>query len=694
MSEKVEQIRPGRLSRKTSAYRYDASTESGRQDTKAQVAMNHNLSAKISNPLASIPRELLLGQVTRFSEWHGLCECIPLMRKGALIAQDPTGFEDIRGPEALDAEEIDTLRREITHKWKVPWLLYLTIVTCSIGAAVQGWDQEGSNGANLSFPAQFGIGGDSDHDILLVGLINSAPYIGSSLIGCWLSDPLNNFFGRRGTIFISAVFCLLTPLGGAITQNWQQFLISRIILGVGMGIKASTVPIFAAENSPASIRGALVMSWQLWTAFGIFLGCSANLAVSKVGRISWRLQVGSAFIPAIPLVLLILLCPESPRWYIKKGRYQDAMKSLLRLRNHPVQAARDLYSIYAQVKIEADAMGDSTYAKRLVQLFTIPRVRRATLASFVVMIGQQMCGINIIAFYSSTVFKEAGTSDFNALLASWGFGLPAIWTIDTFGRRSLLLFTFPNMAWSLLAAGLCTLIPKTSNVHVGLVALFVYLFAVFYSPGEGPVPFTYSAEVFPLSHREVGMSWAVATCLFWAAVLSITFPKILAAMGVLGAFCLYAGFNIAAFIMIFLWMPETKQHTLEELDYVFAVPTSVFIKYNTTKALPWWFKRYILWRPGVSLEPLYHFDEPDDITSRPPSIVMENLLAPVSDTGATVDTEESDRMPESQSSATATGADAVTIFSQAEREAIALRRYSWNGSNAHKHPAAEDAYPM
>ena len=84
-------------------------------------------------------------------------------------------------------------------------------------------------------------------------------------------------------------------------------------------------------------------------------------------------------------------------------------------------------------------------------------------------------------------------------------------TIDTFGRRSLLLFTFPNMAWTLLAAGLCYIIPKSSSAHLGLVAMFVYLFAAFYSPGEGPVPFTYSAEVFPLSHREVGMGWAVAT---------------------------------------------------------------------------------------------------------------------------------------------------------------------------------------
>ncbi|KAI0900253.1 hypothetical protein F4806DRAFT_491144 [Annulohypoxylon nitens] len=657
--------------RKSSVYRYDCSTEKGRRNTKTRVNLNNNPSAKITNPLAGISRECLLDQVTKFSESHGLKKYVSLMRKGALVAQNPTAFEDIQGSEALDEDETSALRNEAEFKWKVPWLLYLTIITCSIGAAVQGWDQEGSNGANLTFPAQFGIGGDTDHDVLLVGLINSAPYIGSALIGCWLSDPLNCHFGRRGTIFISAIFCLLTPIGGALTQNWQQLLITRVLLGVGMGIKASTVPIFAAENSPAAIRGALVMSWQLWTAFGIFLGCSANLAVGRVGKIAWR------------------------RMYVKKGRYQDAMESLLRLRNHPIQAARDLYAIHAQVEIEDEAIGDSTYVKRLVQLFTIPRVRRATLASFVVMIGQQMCGINLIAFYSSTIFKEAGTSDFNALLASWGFGLvnfifawPAIWTIDTFGRRSLLLFTFPNMAWSLLAAGLCTLIPKSAGAHVGLVALFVYIFAVFYSPGEGPVPYTYSAEVFPLSHREVGMSWAVATCLFWAAVLSITFPKILAATGVLGAFCLYAGFNVTAFVMIFLWMPETKQRTLEELDYVFAVPTSVFIKYNFTQVIPWWFRRYILWRGDAVLKPLYHFD--DDATSGPPSIVMEDYPTEVSDTGATVDSKEYVTTPEAQASAVATGADAITVFSQAEREAAAVRRYSWHGNGAHKHPASEE----
>jgi MFS family permease len=149
-----------------------------------------------------------------------------------------------------------------------------------------------------------------------------------------------------------------------------------------------------------------------------------------------------------------------------------------------------------------------------------------------------MCGINVIAFYSSSVFVRAGASRITALWASFGFGLinfifafPAIWTIDTFGRRALLLFTFPNMAWSILAVGLFSLIPSSNHTHLVLMAIFIYVYAAFYSPGEGPVPFTYSAEVFPLSHREVGMGWAVATNLFWAAVVGIALPWMLNAMG-------------------------------------------------------------------------------------------------------------------------------------------------------------------
>lgn len=135
------------------------------------------------------------------------------------------------------------------------------------------------------------------------------------------------------------------------------------------------------------------MTWQLWTAFGIFLGTVANLAVKDTGKISWRLQFGSALIPALPLLLGVFFCPESPRWLIKKGKYAQAFHSLRRLRNNEIQAARDLYYIHAQLRAENSLMGMKTnYVTRFTQLFTVPRLRRATVASGVVMIAQQMCG--------------------------------------------------------------------------------------------------------------------------------------------------------------------------------------------------------------------------------------------------------------------------------------------------------------
>jgi hypothetical protein len=98
------------------------------------------------------------------------------------VAQNPDGYESIAGPEALTEEEKLALKNEVLYKWRVPRLLYTTIITCSIGAAVQGWDQEGSNGANLSFPQQFGIGGDGEYDTYILGLVNAAPYIGSAYV--------------------------------------------------------------------------------------------------------------------------------------------------------------------------------------------------------------------------------------------------------------------------------------------------------------------------------------------------------------------------------------------------------------------------------------------------------------------------------------------------------------------------------
>jgi hypothetical protein len=144
------------------------------------VDLTANLEAKIKNPLDGIPKHELMTQVEDFADEKCLAEYTALLKKGALIAQDPENYETLPGDDQLTPEECDALDAEAHHKWKVPRMLYMTIFTCSIGAAVQGWDQEGSNGANLSFPQALGLDLDSPYGIYVLGFINSGPYIGSS----------------------------------------------------------------------------------------------------------------------------------------------------------------------------------------------------------------------------------------------------------------------------------------------------------------------------------------------------------------------------------------------------------------------------------------------------------------------------------------------------------------------------------
>ncbi len=146
----------------------------------------------------------------------------------------------------------------------------------------------------------------------------------------------------------------------------------------------------------------------------------------------------------------------------------------------------------------------------------------------------------------------------------------------------------------LLAAGLC-LLNDTSNsaAKIGPVVLFVYLFTICYSLGEGPVAFQYSAEVFPTVQREQGMAWAVCINNTFAGVLGLTFPRMKTVMTGTGAFGFYAGLNLIAWFMIFCFVRETKQLTLEEIDQVFSVPTKDFISHELTVWLPYFIKRHI-----------------------------------------------------------------------------------------------------
>jgi hypothetical protein len=325
------------------------------------------------------------------------------------------------------------------------------------------------------------------------------------------------------------------------------------------------------------------------------LGFSANLALANIKQLAWRLQMASAFLPAIPLMAVIFCCPESPRFLMKKGLYMKAFKSMVDLRGSQIQAAKEMIYLDAQIqaaeaKLFSTHIGDdedfdddnihnrpttsqsqtatsitsrddvtsthsrdtdvhdeyeddeasiewsppslpqriqqqfrsfirlirsqeddtedpttfqaqfklTSYWSRITQLMTVPRTRRACLAAFVVMISQQLCAINILAFYSTTLFRDSDnrsrtaqeaaenptTNSLAPLWYSWGFGLtnflfafPAYYLIDRKGRRYLLLATFPLMALMLLASAFSYKIPA-GQAHIGVIYFFFILFTV------------------------------------------------------------------------------------------------------------------------------------------------------------------------------------------------------------------------
>ena len=233
-----------------------------------------NANAKLANPLAGYSHAELKNMGATFVKNYqiGDEEDIRAFELGACLAQDPTKYNTVQG---LRTEEVEVLRNEFASRWSQPKLLYLVIILCSTCAAVQGMDETVVNGAQIFYAPQFGISGKSSRSTWLTGLCNSAPYLCCAFIGCWLTVPFNNLFGRRGTIFITCCFSALACFWQGFTNTWWRkilrmvdficlntdcfpdLFIARFALGFGIGPKSATVPIYAAECTPPGIRGAL-----------------------------------------------------------------------------------------------------------------------------------------------------------------------------------------------------------------------------------------------------------------------------------------------------------------------------------------------------------------------------------------------------------------------------------------------------
>ncbi|KAJ4862128.1 sugar transporter domain-containing protein [Trichoderma breve] len=583
-----------------------ASARNESQYSAATRGRRPNGNAIIENPLVHLTDEELQRDVRSFVDNHLPSVKYENLLRAARVAKDIRIYDEL----TRDEKRALVRERDVPFSEKGMWIVILTV---SIAALLQGFVQSSFNGASL-YKEEWGLHEHikpSSSDNWKFGATNAVPFFVAALVGCPLSLPINYWFGRRGGICVAAFLILAGSIGAAFAKTWYQLFGIRIINGIGMGIKAVSTPILAGETAVGFWRGSAILAWQLWVAFGIMLGFAFNLIFTRAQSNETTLALINAS-PTVPSLVLFIIamffCPESPRFHLIKGPNYDVQKAytcMRRIRNTELQALRDIYLVYKS--LEQQAMG-LDFLRQFTQLFQQRRLYNALISTSTVNLAQQLCGINVLAFYSGTLFAGASSKDEQhskiiPMAYSLGFGainflcgLPAVRSIDTLGRRKWLLGTLPFTALFMLAAALsCTI--STESIRIGVAAFFLYVFAAVYSPGLGPIPFTLASESFPLSHREAGASWAIAINLGFAGILSIVYPSVNAGLKAIGALGLFSGLNIVALVMVFLLVEETKRRTLEELDHIFAVSKRKFMRFQVFEYLPWLIQRYILVSP-------------------------------------------------------------------------------------------------
>jgi sugar porter (SP) family MFS transporter len=502
-----------------------------------------------------------------------------LLLRGAFLAND--GGEVLEEHRHLyTEEEIEALDYEKKHSIRSQsWYMYLIAVTASLAAVNFGHDESAVGGAQLQYLALFNVTNAN-----IQGLLNASPYLAAGTLGTGSAIVLDRWVGRRWIIFISCIFGVGGSLWQAFAQSMGSLLAARLFLGVGMGLNSSAVPMLIAESSPAKSRGAFLMLWQTFVAFGVMLGSIFNRAFVNIpGSTSWRLMIGASFVAPLFVAALILFVPESPRFLISRHKDEEALVALEKLRNGQLKGSRDFYILYNSLK-QSGKIEKIPLFDQIKLFFTERRVRFAFLVSAFNVTLQQYCGVNILVGYTTTILVNSGVDSVTAIAGSIGIGggcfLATFFSsqcIDRFGRRRMLIATFPLLAFCMFWLGLSlTITDKNARLGSGLTSM--YLFVIFFGLGIGPVSWTYNAEVYPLNVRVFGVALGMSINWILDFVLSMTWPKMAESMTPSGGLYFYGACNIYAFFFTYFFVPETKELTLEQLDVVFSQSPLHFAK--------------------------------------------------------------------------------------------------------------------
>ena len=448
--------------------------------------------------------------------------------------------------------------------------IWLISVVAAMGGLLFGWDWVVIGGAKPFFQRYFDLTSEAQ-----IGWANSCALIGC-LVGALAAGALSDKLGRKRLLLFAALMFAVTSIGNALANNFQVFVMWRILGGVAIGLASSLSPMYISEVAPAQMRGKLVSINQLTIVVGVLAAQLLNwylvrnlpqgatdefIKNSWFGQQGWRWMFGLTAAPSVLFFLGMMFVPESPRWLAKNRRIAQARAILSKV-------GGESYADAAIGEITSTLANEEVQRVRFADLLE-PKLRKVLVLGVVLAVFQQWCGINVIFNYAEEIFRAAGY-DISSVLKNiaWtgsvnlAFTFVALGVVDRGGRRPLMLLGSFGLAAVYLVLGFCY-----HEKVTGLPVLLLVLAAIAcYAMSLAPVTWVIISEIFPNRIRGAAMSLAVMALWIACFILTATFPMLNKVLGAAGTFWLYAGVCIAGGLFVLRKLPETKGQTLEEIE--------------------------------------------------------------------------------------------------------------------------------